>query len=537
MPFSLNIPGMDGSSIDIPLEVGEILFVLGANGTGKSALLQRLYAAHHTNALRVSAHRQTWLAADGITLSPAHRRQTGANIHTSDTNPQSRWIDHYAGDRTNIIIYDLLNAHNVRARRIAEAVDSHDMSRAQTLAGEQRPPITLINDILRLSNLPIVLSIADDEKIFASKSGSAPYSIAELSDGERNALLIAATVLTAKGESLILVDEPERHLHRSIMAPLLTLTFHTRPDLAFVVSTHDVSLAIGDANARVLLLRGCDSTLSKWESDLLPERGEVDDDIRRDILGGRRKLLFVEGKEHSLDKPLYAILFPQASVTAKSTCKDVERAVSAIRSVETFHWLSAFGIVDNDGRSSDDIMKLKATGVYATPYFSVESVYYHPQIQQRVVERHARVTGEDVAERLASARTAALAAIQPHAERLAKDAASRAVRNSFLSQMPTPAMIRAGEDVNFVIKVASVIAEEARRLAAAIQEGDVDEIVARYPIRETPMLDQIANALGFQRRTQYESAVRALLMDDVATLNMVRGWFGALAEDMGTQGV
>jgi ABC-type molybdenum transport system ATPase subunit/photorepair protein PhrA len=41
MPFTLNVPGLAEA---IQLEVGESLFVLGANGTGKSALLQRFMA-------------------------------------------------------------------------------------------------------------------------------------------------------------------------------------------------------------------------------------------------------------------------------------------------------------------------------------------------------------------------------------------------------------------------------------------------------------------------------------------------------------
>ena len=78
----------------------------------------------------------------------------------------------------------------------------------------------------------------------ASKSGSKPYSIAQLSDGERNALLIATNVLTVKDGTLVLIDEPERHLHRSIISPLLTHLFAQRPECAFIVSTHDVMLPL-----------------------------------------------------------------------------------------------------------------------------------------------------------------------------------------------------------------------------------------------------------------------------------------------------
>src|SRR5690606_26499157 len=134
-----------------------------------------------------------------------------------------------------------------------------------------------------------------------SRSGSHKYSISELSDGERNALLIAASVLTARTGTIIIIDEPERHLHRSIISPLLTLLFAQRPDCAFVVSTHDDMLPLDNPAARTLVVRGCTyegQRVTAWDADLVAADAELDDSLKRDILGSRRKLLFVEGDEH-----------------------------------------------------------------------------------------------------------------------------------------------------------------------------------------------------------------------------------------------
>ena len=59
-------------------------------------------------------------------------------------------------------------------------------------------PIKLINELLRLSNIPVEISVQESEQVMASRNGGPKYSISELSDGERNALLIAANVLTCK---------------------------------------------------------------------------------------------------------------------------------------------------------------------------------------------------------------------------------------------------------------------------------------------------------------------------------------------------
>ena len=534
MPFNLTIPQSGGTSLDLTVSVGESLFILGANGTGKSSIMHHFYGAHHSNARRISAHRQTWFASNAITLSPEQRRSTESNIQGSDNSPQARWKDDYSAQRASIAIYDLIDAENVRARSIARAVDDNDIDLAKTLS-KKDAPIKIINELLRLSNMPIEISVHQNEQVLASKSGSAPYSIAELSDGERNAMLIAANVLTVKEGTLVLIDEPERHLHRSIISPLLILLFAKRPDCAFIVSTHDVMLPLDNPGARTLLIRDCTfagSSITVWDADLVPPETEIDADLKKDILGARRKLLFIEGTERSLDKPLYSLVFPNVTVVTKSNCRDVEHAVFGIRGAGDLHWLHAFGIVDNDRRAQADIDRLKAKGVYAVSVFSVESIYYHPDVQRRVVERHATVTGDNASTRLNNAKRAAVAAITPHIPRLSQRAIEKTLREEIYRNLPRGKEIAAATPINISIDVAAVVTAERGYLQEALATGELSAVIARYPVRETPALTEIAVKLGFQNREQYEGAVRKLLIDDNGALTFVKSLFGTLGADI-----
>lgn len=534
MAFNLSIARPNGTPLQLDLNVGQTLFILGANGTGKSALMFALSTGHSDRARRISAHRQTWFSSGTIALSPAQRRSTGENILGRDQHPDTRWLDVYPEARASIAIYDLVEAENVRARGIASAVDGSDLTLAQTLS-KKDAPMKVINELLRLSNMPIVISVQENEEVVASKSGSAPYSIAQLSDGERNALLIAANILTVKAGTLILIDEPERHLHRSIISPLLTLLLERRPDCAFIVSTHDLLLPLDNPTARTLLVRSCTFSglqVTNWDADLVPPETEIDGELKKDILGARRKLLFVEGTEQSLDKPLYSLVFPNVSVIAKTTSRDVEHAVFGIRDAEHLHWVHAFGIVDNDGRRNADVAALKERGVYALSVFAVESIYYHPEIQWRVAERHAVVTGGPAATRLGNAKQAALEALSAHIERLSERVAEKKLREAIFEQLPRKADIAAGKPINISLDVASALAVEVGLLRDRVANGDLLAIIERYPVRETGALAQIARQLGFQDRTQYEGTVRKLLMDDASTLTFVKSLFGTLAADI-----
>ena len=530
----MSIPHTGGTPVSLSVNLGESIFVLGANGTGKSGLMQRLYANHRDNARRISAHRQTWFSSNAITLSPQQKRDTETNILATDTQPQARWSDNYSAHRASIAIYDLIDAENVRARSIAGAVDSGDMDLAEERS-KKDAPIKIINELLRLSNIPIEISVRENEQVVASKNGGTPYSIAELSDGERNALLIAADVLTVKDGTLILIDEPERHLHRSIISPLLTMLFARRPDCAFIVSTHEVMLPLDNPSAHTLLLRGCNysgSTAIAWDVDLVLPEMEIDDELRKDILGARRKLLFVEGAEQSLDKPLYSLIFPNVSVVAKSTCRDVEHATSGIRDATGLHWLEAFGVVDNDSRAPADLSRLKEKGVYAISSFSVESIYYHPDIQRRVAKRHVAVVGGNVSDRLSEAKFAALEAIKPHVQRLSERTAEKVVREKFFQNLPGKNEITNAKPIELSIDVSTIVEEERERLQDTLDNGRLEEIVNQYPIRETPALTEIARKVGFQNRGQYEGSVRKLLMEDEEALEFVKSLFGTLVTDV-----
>lgn len=184
--------------------------------------------------------------------------------------------------------------------------------------------------------------------------------------------------------TLLLIDEPERHLHRSIVSPLLSLLLKERPDCAFVVSTHETLLPVDNRAAKVLLTRGCvyeGDRVTSYDLDLLENTDAIDDDLKRTILGERRKIVFVEGVEHSLDKPLYSLLFPNASIVAKANCREVENAVVGIRGTAQLHWVKPFGLVDNDSSAPERIADLQGKGVIPLSVYSVESIYYHPEVQ------------------------------------------------------------------------------------------------------------------------------------------------------------
>lgn len=531
MTINLNILKTEKStpkSSTITIDFGEMLIILGANGTGKSTLMHSFFSQYKSTAKKIAAHRQTWFPDNAINLTQVARRDIESNIREADSRPESRYKDQYAQQRPNASLYDLLNEENKRARNITNAVDEKNIELATKLS-EVDAPIKTINKLLRLSNLPIEISLENNERLVANKHGNS-YSITELSDGERNALLVATDVLTLPPGTLILIDEPERHLHHSIVSPLLLSLFAYKSDCYFVVSTHELSLTLDYQSSQILLLRDCvfkDNTVLGWDFDLISNAKDIDDDLKKDLLGARRKILYVEGVEHSLDKPLYSLIFPNISIISKSGCREIERIVTGIRTDESIHWIKAFGIVDRDKRTPEEIASLKKRGIHPLSSISVESIYYHPDIQRRIlnIKMDVEKTESNINTLLENAKINALNAIKPHIDKLARRVSENTIRQEYFQRLPKGKEITAVPSIDVKIDVSNIVLNENIRLKEFLDTNNLSKIIEIYPLRETDALTQIARKLGFPNRKAYEMAVINLLTTDEGALNFIKSMF------------
>ncbi|MGL5445799.1 MAG: AAA family ATPase [Rhabdaerophilum sp.] len=532
--FNTLVSLFDGSQLQVPVSSSVPLFVVGPNGAGKSGLISTLFRLNHADAIRISAHRQTWMESNAVPFSPQDKITNAKNVREQDIQPNARWKEWNAPARSALVIADLIESDNKLSRQLADAYRSGNEAEAAKLAVEAQP-LAEITELFVGSGIPIKLEIGDNSTIIARKNGGQPYSIAQLSDGERAALLIAGTILTAKMGALVLVDEPERHLHASIVTPLLLLLFAKRPDCAFVVSTHELSLPVAMPSAKTVLVRDSRSTngdISAWDLDLLEPGVEVDDATKEAIIGSRRKMLFIEGTSASLDKPLYELLFPGVSIFPRQSCRDVEHAVVSVRDAEAVTWVKAFGIVDQDQILPAQHPSLNAKGIYPLSVYSVESLYYSPSIIAAVAQRQCTLLGSDPNQMVQTARTNLILAITSEVDRLAARMTEQAVKDKISTQMPDWKIIKRGGTVSIAFDSQAMYQAEKAQLQSWIAAADVEKIVARYPIRETMALTAVVNALQFKSRGQYEAAVRKLVSDDTTIKSRLLAHFGGLVAEL-----
>ena len=519
--MNLDIPQTSGQSLPITLEDGDRLFMVGANGSGKSALIQHLVSSHRNDKIRrIAAHRQTAFHSDRPNFTHPDRGQFEKQIKKWDLQPDARWRgDYQFGDQKQLaVLLELIDKENFQARSVRELIRNKDVQKAKEAALESASPFGQINELFRIANLTVSLKLSDDGEIRAHHGNEdTNFSIAQMSDGERSAAILAATVLTAEPGTVLLIDEPERHLHRSIIEPFLSALFKQRKDCAFVISTHEIALPAANPDTGVLMIRSCEwegETAKAWDVDFLEADADLPEELKLAILGARRKILFVEGTTSSLDLQLYSVLFPGISVVPKGNCIDVQRAVNGLRESQHLHHVKAFGLIDRDNRPPEEVRELAKRGIFALDCYSVESLYYGTAIMEKIEKRQSDVS--PMIADLRKARKVIVEEVLKHKERLCALLIEKRVRNAVEAQLPTHQSLLQNPVHCVTFDASDLLADEEKKFDELVSSEDTDGLVDRYCVSTTGALDAAAKILGFDGCEKYESAVGKLLVDDDA---------------------
>lgn len=541
----LEIPRISDDPLTIPLKMrGDQLFLVGANGSGKSALIQRFASIlPREQVKRITAHRQTWLNSGSIDFTQELRRQYQQNQLNYNSQPDSRWRDFGGAQDLSAILFDLVAKENIRARSIARHVDNREIQQAEEISRESSSPFDQINDLLSRATLTVTIENPDDRELLARHPHSGPFSIAKMSDGERNAMIIASQVITAEPGTLFLIDEPERHLHRSIIEPFFSELFALRPDCTFIISTHEIALPVANPEARVLMLRSCrwaGDHCEAWDVEVLEPNTQLPEDLKLAILGSRKRILFVEGNSNSLDFPLYSALFPNLSVVPKGSCEEVQKAVFGIRESQDMHdfHVEALGLIDRDNRSDKDVEKLAKKGVFALKVWEVESLYYCSDAIAAVACRQAESVGDDSNEFIKSAKQKAIDSLKRPKERTDERMAARRyerqIHEQFLSKIPNWKSIMGSQnpDQPITVTVDSSYSEELNLFKKLVDDGEWDQLVARYPLCDTGAFEIIAKVLKCQDHGDYERMVIVQIQKNEGLAKALKDRIGPLAEKL-----
>ena len=380
--------------------------IVGANGSGKTRLGTwiEFESEHKEQVHRISAQKSLVMPPSATSIA-VDRALTDLLYGQAETPPdlrnrlQYRRTYRWGGNRRQepaiaplsdfdkllTYLFSDTNETNARYRDEVERVKDRRIEPPET---KLRATKRVWEGVLPHRKLKIGGGKVETRIVEPSETSDSLYNASKMSDGERVVFYLIGQALSAPENGVIVIDEPELHLHRSIQARLWDAIEAERSDCLFVYLTHDLDFAASRVSATKIWLESYDG--ANWDWHEVEEAEGIPEQLYLEILGGRKPVLFCEGDRGSLDYFLYQKAYPNFTVAPCGNAYGVIQATNSFVAFRHLHSYACRGIVDRDFRDNEQVEWLEDKGISVLDHSEIENVLLTEDILQ-VVAEHLRL--------------------------------------------------------------------------------------------------------------------------------------------------
>ncbi|WP_181316556.1 DUF4435 domain-containing protein [Photobacterium iliopiscarium] len=396
----LFLPKQDGSGQKVEIVHNGSVVIVGANGAGKSRLgawieknTDRDIVVH-----RVSAQRALDIPEYAVVKSLEQSLNDLLWGHDSYqyANKDYKWGNKWGGNPETFMQQDYGKVLSTLFATTAERNSKHaeETRQKKEYIPVEDSPIDVLTKLWDeiLPHREIVL--CDSKVKVIDKTNGTEYHGKEMSDGERVALYLMGQCLVAPAGSIFIVDEPEIHLHTSIMQSLWNKLEEAKPDCLFVYITHDLGFASTRVSSINIWVKEFDGQ-NNWLWDYVPDLEDFPESLLLELMGNRRTVIFVEGEKGGKDHSIYQSIFRNHNVVPRNGCQKVIDSVKAMSMNQSFHHINVFGIIDRDYRTDYEIEGLQKLGVFVVDVAEIENILLN-ESTLRIVSENQHLDPNDV---------------------------------------------------------------------------------------------------------------------------------------------
>lgn len=350
-----------------------------------------------------------------------------------------------------------------------------------------------------------------DGKVLVGKGTADEYHAKEMSDGERVTLYLLGQCLTAPVGSMIIIDEPELHLHRSLMDKLWNKVEELSPDKTIVYITHDLDFAASRAGAKKLWIQSYSNNAWIWRD--LPTDEALPEALVLEIVGSRKPILFCEGERGGLDHTIYQLCYPNHHIMPRGGSEKVVEAVKALNANAVLHTVAATGLVDKDVRTAEEIQALESQRVRVLPFAEVENLLCN----KSMVKAAATALELDPDSTVTAVTEYVARSLAEELEAQVVLHAARRIRYHLGCYSPVandkPGVLTGVTNLIASLDVAAILSQSEAILQGAISSGDLNTILGVY--NRKSLADRIAVCFGL-KPGGYKDLILRLLRGDRA---------------------
>jgi len=369
--MNIVLPNKLNSTEQVTVDSKSII-VIGANGSGKTRFGAAIEAKYNDKTHRISAQKSLSMPEQVSTTSKEKAENDffygyppgGINYKISQ-----RW-----GRKPNTF---LLNDYQklmvlLHTEEYEESIKFKD---AYNPGQEDAKPMTKLDKIQSIWEevLPHrkLIKTAGKIETYPVESPENIYNAAEMSDGERVIFYLIGEAVSVPQDSILIIDTPEMHLHKSITKNLWDKIEQERPDCTFIYLTHDIDFVISRQGSIIIWAKGFDGTY--WDYEILEDNLELPEYLYFEILGSRNPILFIEGDDSSIDYKLFQLVFSEHTIKPLGSCTKVFETTKSFGEQNSFHHIDSFGLIDRDRKTDEEINHINNSNIWVADVAEVEN--------------------------------------------------------------------------------------------------------------------------------------------------------------------
>ncbi len=358
----IQIP-LSGGPSNTVLQIEKNLVIIGANGAGKTRLGSRI-EQNNLPTKRISAQRY-------LQLTETVQKQ---DFETADNQLKNSFKNQSPIQPQADYQQVLISLFAQESRRDSEYVVNSRSSEVKLDI-----PQSVKEKVISCWNFifPYLTLKLENDRVRVDH-----FSGTEMSDGEKVGLYLISQVLLAEKDCILIIDEPELHLHRSLMVRLWNKLEEYRSDCTFIYITHDLDFAVGKPSNKLIWIKSYKDSIWEWQeldsNDVIPEN------LFLEMLGSRKPILFVEGEKGSLDIQIYQSYYENFTVIPCGSCEKVIEAVRGLKTHASLHDKKIYGLIDKDFRTGEQLKSLFDDGILSIELNEVENLFIVPELVEMV---------------------------------------------------------------------------------------------------------------------------------------------------------
>lgn len=472
-------------------QIDNNVVLIGGNGSGKSSLAKTLKGDDQEHISVIPAQKTLYFSLNDKSMLAARSKELQNillenNIGKSKTEDDYDYFQYQNNQFTKLIV--AMREEYMKYLMICEE-EGRIADKEKSIFGVLRKIFKTI-----FSNIELSFNPDNEHYMNCTRSGN-NYHINALSEGEKAVMYYAISVLMARENSFIVVDEPETYLNPSLTNVLWDILIKERQDCQFIFITHSVDFVLGRSDSKIAWIKDFRHP-NTWEFEFIEDNFALPKTLLTEVLGSPKAIAFCEGDDKSsIDYKAYrSLLGEQYTVIPVGGHFNVIKYCEVLSNSD-WNTRECIGIVDGDNFSHEKVQELATKKIVVLPFNEIEMFLLSDLVMDYTMQTIRPV---DAQKRIADFKERFWAKVSERKEaiilRSTKNVVDEYIQKEKIQKYDSLESIRGGVEEIAKYDIDSVYEGFSEKITKVIEENDYDSLLVLCNLKKE-ITRGLANAL------------------------------------------